>query len=284
MRVLERLDRFARSLRPAQIVGAAVALVALIGVIDYVIGFELSISVIYFAAIGLASWYAGRSAGLWIALLSGLVWLAADLSAGHRYSHPLILLWNTLVRIGMFVIVADLLAALRIQLATAQRLSSSDPLTGVANRRAFELQLQYSLVFAEREHQPLTLAYLDLDDFKILNDLEGHDAGDRALTVVARTLTEAMRRTDVVGRLGGDEFALLLPNTDGAGAENFIQKARSALAAALHAEGIGIGCSIGAVTFATPPLRTADALRAADTLMYEAKARGKNAVVFAQRD
>jgi diguanylate cyclase (GGDEF)-like protein len=281
--VLERLDRLARGLRRAQIVAAALVLLALVGALDRASGYELSLSVLYLAPVALATWYAGEAAGLAIALASALVWLAADAGAGHRYSHPAILLWNTLVRAAIFVIVADLLAALHTQLTSARLMARIDALTGTANRRAFDEQLEHALALSARLGHPLTLAYLDLDDLKRLNDREGHAAGDRALMVVGRTLGEAMRRTDTVARLGGDEFALLLPDTDRAGAESVIQKARRALDAALHAERLGVSCSIGAVTFATPPPRAVDALRAADDLMYEVKARGKNAVAFEQR-
>jgi diguanylate cyclase (GGDEF)-like protein len=282
--VFERFDRIAGALRRWQVLAAALTLLALVGIVDRASGYELSLSVLYLVPIAFASWYAGRGVGWAIALVSGLVWLGADLGAGHRYSHSYVMVWNTLVRVSIFVIVADLLARLKAQLVAARQLARSDGLTGIANRRAFDEQLQHALALSARMGQPLTLAYIDVDDLKRLNDRDGHDAGDRALTVVARTLGEAMRRTDTAARLGGDEFALLLPNTGRAGAESVIGKARGALAQGLRAEGLTATCSIGAVTFVTPPPRAADALRAADDLMYEVKSRGKNAVAYAQQD
>jgi diguanylate cyclase (GGDEF)-like protein len=282
--VIERFDRIAGGLRPWQVLAAAVALVALVGVVDRASGYELSLSILYLVPIALATWYAGRKPGWAIALLAGVVWLAADLGAGHRYSHFLVMIWDTLVRVSFFVIVADLLGTVKNQLAAARNLSRIDGLTGIANRRAFDEKLQHALALSARERQPLTLAYIDVDDLKRLNDRDGHDVGDRALVVVARTLAASIRRTDTAARLGGDEFALLLPNTDRPGAERVIDKARRALAAALHAERTEVGCSIGAVSFATPPPRPMDALRAADDLMYTVKAQGKNAVAYAQRD
>ena len=237
--MIERLDRIARGLRPAQVVAAALALVAVVGAADHASGFELSLSVLYLAPIALAAWYAGRRAGLAIALLSALAWLAADAGAGHHYSHPAIVLWNTLVRAAIFVIVADLLAALNAQLGAARRMARSDGLTGIANRRAFDEQLQHALALAARMGHPLTLAYIDVDDLKRLNDRDGHAAGDRALKAVARTLGQAMCRTDTAARLGGDEFALRLPIADRLGAESAIEKACCALAVALQAEGLG---------------------------------------------
>jgi len=282
--MLEPLDRIARAQPPARIVAAAMVLLVLVAALDRATGAELSLSILYLAPVALATWYAGEAAGVALALLAGLAWFAADLSAGQRVSQPLVLAWDTLMRIALLVIVAELLAALGAQLATARRLARLDSLTGIANRRAFDEQLQYGLALAARDGQPLSLAYLDIDDLKRLNDRDGHNAGDRALALVGRTLGESMRRTDTVGRLGGDEFAVLLPNTDLAGAESVIDKARRTLEAALRAERLAVTCSIGTVTFVSPPASAADALRAADDLMYEVKARGKNAAAFVQRD
>lgn len=282
--MLGPLNRVTRAQPPARIVAAALVLLALVALLDRATGAELSLSILYLAPVALATWYAGEAAGVAVALLAGLAWLAADLSAGQRVGEPLVLAWDTLMRIALLVIVAELLAALNAQLATARRLARLDSLTGIANRRAFDEQLQYSLALAARDGQPLSLAYIDVDDLKRLNDRDGHVAGDRALVVVGRGLEESVRRTDTVGRLGGDEFAVLLPNTDLAGAQSVIEKARRALEAALDAERLAVTCSIGTVTFAgTPPRSAAQALRAADDLMYEVKSRGKNAAAFVQR-
>jgi diguanylate cyclase (GGDEF)-like protein len=281
--MLEPLDRLARAQPPARIVAAALVLLVLVATLDRATGAELSLSILYLAPVALATWYAGEAAGVALALLAGLAWLVADLSAGQRVGQPLLIAWDTLMRIALLVIVADLLAALNAQLAAARRLARLDSLTGIANRRAFDEQLQHSLGLAARDGQPLSLAYIDVDDLKRLNDHDGHDAGDRALTAVGRTLAESMRRTDTVARLGGDEFAMLLPNTDLAGAQSVIDKARRALEAAFAAKRLAVTCSIGTVTFVGPPASAAEALRAADDLMYEVKARGKNGVAFEQR-
>jgi K+-sensing histidine kinase KdpD len=139
--VFERFDRIAGALRRWQVLAAALTLLALVGIVDRASGYELSLSVLYLVPIAFASWYAGRGVGWAIALVSGLVWLGADLGAGHRYSHSYVMVWNTLVRVSIFVIVADLLARLKAQLVAARQLARSDGLTGIANRRAFDEQL-----------------------------------------------------------------------------------------------------------------------------------------------
>ena len=98
--------------------------------------------------------------------------------------------------------------------------SRSDPLTGVANSRVFLELLKREIARARRYKRPLTLAYLDLDNFKSVNDILGHAMGDKVLQTVVSTVNANIRVTDVVGRLGGDEFVLLLPETDMQGARS----------------------------------------------------------------
>lgn len=102
------------------------------------------------------------------------------------------------------------LAALRRRLAEVELLADRDALTPVLNRRAFMRELSRTLAFCERYDAHASVAFFDMDGFKQVNDLFGHAAGDAALQVVAATLVEHVRESDVVGRLGGDEFAVIL--------------------------------------------------------------------------
>jgi diguanylate cyclase (GGDEF)-like protein len=94
-----------------------------------------------------------------------------------------------------------------------ERLARTDDLTGLLNRRAFMSQLEHELAIASRYGSPLALLLLDLDNFKAINDSHGYSTGDRALELVAETLSRCVRTPDTVARLGGDEFAVLLPHT-----------------------------------------------------------------------
>jgi diguanylate cyclase (GGDEF)-like protein len=278
--MLRAIDRIASRLSRDRVVLASMAGVVLLGLADKLTGFEPSFSLFYLAPIAVATWYAGRNAGILLALVSAAAWLAADLSAGHVYTSRAIVAWNASMRLCIFVIFSQLLHAVRSLLDAMRQLARTDALTGLDNRRAFFEQLTYSLALAARDRRPLTLAYLDLDEFKRINDVHGHAAGDRVLRIVARTLSQALRRSDTVARLGGDEFALLLPGTEQAGAESLIAKARQALYEAFRTESARPTCSVGAVTFAEPPLDVERAIAAADALMYQVKARGKDAVAF----
>jgi diguanylate cyclase (GGDEF)-like protein len=273
------LDGAMKKLSRRWILAMAIAGVALVGIPDYLAGSEISLAVFYLGPVGLATWYAGRNSGALVALISSLCALADDLAAGHFQVRPGLLAWTGLLNLGFMLVVAYLMATLRRQIEAAENVARSDSVTGLFNRRAFLEVLQLQLSLAARDGKPTTLAYLDLDDFKRINDLSGHEAGDDVLRLIATTLQESTRRTDVVARLGGDEFALLIVGADQINAVAVIAKVRHALQQ-LAAKRTGVTCSIGCVTFKPPPPSASAALRAVDALMYQVKHRGKNGVAF----
>lgn len=150
--------------------------------------------------------------------------------------------------------------------------ATTDGLTGVLNRRAFDDRLEATVTVARRDGRRLSLALIDVDRFKQVNDLDGHDAGDVVLRRVAAALTGALRAGDLLGRLGGDEFAVLL---DGAGpgeATGALDRAREALAADDRAP---VTISVGVAALA--PGADGRALRlAADAALYRSKAAGRD--------
>jgi diguanylate cyclase (GGDEF)-like protein len=280
---LASLDRRLGGLPPVWIAILAAFGVGIVGLVDFLTGYEIALSILYLGPVGMAAWYGKRRAGIWIAALSCAAWFAADVGVGHVYSHLWIPAWNALVRLGFFLIVALLVDALHARLSTAQWLATNDPLTGLLNSRGFAERLEYVLALARRNRTPISLAYLDVDDFKRINDRDGHDAGDRLLQDVAAALRKGVRNSDAVARLGGDEFALLLPDTDEDGAQLLMSKLTEAL---LHSTRSGqtVGCSVGVATFIQPPDSAEQAIKAADHLMYGVKNSGKNAVAYRSFD
>jgi diguanylate cyclase (GGDEF)-like protein len=222
MRVLTALDSYFGRLTGTQVAALASCGVAAVGVIDYLTGFEISMSLLYLGPVAVATWYARRSTGIAIAVMSCLFWYVADLTAGHTYTHPAIAVWNALIRLGFFVITSLLLGSLRDSLVTQRQLARTDGLTGLFSRRAFEEMLERDLAQARRRRSAITLAYLDLDDFKTVNDTLGHAEGDQVLRATGRVLRSAIRQTDTAARLGGDEFALILPDTDSHQAQGLV--------------------------------------------------------------
>ena len=282
--VLDPVNRAMSKLSRGRVFALALAGVLLISIPDALFGYEISLSVFYLCPVGIATWYAGRTSGVAIALISTLSSLAEYFTAAPVLASPGIMAWNGLLHLGFMLTVAYLLDSLRSRVEIVQELARSDPLTGIFNRRAFLEHLQYRLDLAARDAKSITLAYIDLDDFKRLNDDGGHAEGDRVLRRVASTLRESIRRSDVVARLGGDEFIVLINGADRTGVESLVAKVREALLRALDDEQVSVTCSVGCMRFPAPPPDADAAIRAADALMYKVKRQGKNAVAFGVYD
>ncbi len=155
-----------------------------------------------------------------------------------------------------------------------------DALTALLNRRGLEEALQSALPLAEADGLPVSLLFIDLDDFKQANDTGGHRTGDDILVAVARTLSAQMRKGDTVARLGGDEFAVLCPGMDTADASALAARLVESVAGLRFAVAdqapLRVGCSIGVATFPADARSDGDLLACADAAMYEAKRGGKN--------
>jgi diguanylate cyclase (GGDEF)-like protein len=129
-----------------------------------------------------------------------------------------------------------------------------------------------------RYRHPFSVAYLDFDNFKFINDTLGHSVGDDLIRVVVETLNHELRKTDQAARLGGDEFAILMPETDGKIAPQVMERMCSKLLDSMKGNNWPVTFSIGLATFNKPPNSVDDMIKAADSLMYEAKNNGKNRV------
>jgi diguanylate cyclase (GGDEF)-like protein len=155
------------------------------------------------------------------------------------------------------------------------RLARTDEVTHIANRRAFEEAADRELERARRQGRPVTLAYLDVDDFKRLNDRYGHAAGDEVLERVGAALRCGTRRIDTAARLGGDEFGLILPDTSEVAARALLERLRASVGTASAGRGGPVTLSIGAVTFEAAPASVPEMVARADAAMYAAKRAGK---------
>jgi two-component system, cell cycle response regulator len=187
------------------------------------------------------------------------------------------------VRAGLRIV--TLQKALLASNARLEELSRTDPLTGIANRRAFEEELDERFEIARRYNRPLSLTMIDIDYFKDTNDAYGHQAGDEALRSVARVIRRCSRQSDVVARYGGEEFAVILPETPLFEALQFAEKIRAAVAA----EDLGgmpprVTVSLGIATMGHTMFSTAaDLVAAADAALYRAKEKGRNRVECERR-
>lgn len=156
-----------------------------------------------------------------------------------------------------------------------KRLSRNDALTGLANRRSFYETAEKERKRAARYQRPLSVAYIDLDNFKQVNDTSGHQVGDQVLVRVAQVLSNNIRSECLPARLGGDEFALLMPEADYSAANIVARKMHSLLTEAMQVEHWPVTLSIGVATYNRAPGSTDQMLQAADELMYKVKNEGK---------
>jgi diguanylate cyclase (GGDEF)-like protein len=175
--------------------------------------------------------------------------------------------------------------ALMKKTAELERLCRTDALTGLANRRSLREALDSEVSRATRYGRTVSLAMLDVDHFKRLNDTYGHPAGDHALMSIANVLTRSVRKNDFVGRYGGEEIAVILPETGMHGAGVLTERLRKAIEEEVidwDGQPMRVTVSIGVASVSKAHGESTDSLmRAADKALYEAKAQGRNRVVLA---
>ena len=270
-----------------------IAATVLIAVIDSLVTPLLGLSIFYLLPVlGAAS--RSPHLGAFLAIFTSTAWLAVDLfKHSSVYGTPLVPVANGLSRLLVLAIVVLLVNALRRDRAHEAELARVDSLTGLSNARSFYDAVESARRSHARTGHPVTLAYLDLDNFKSVNDNLGHTAGDQVLRRAGAALAAAVRDVDTVARLGGDEFAVLMPHTSQDEALTALARLHAELIQVLpkiparEGEGTVLGeiaavqVSIGAVTF-PQPLATVDAMISeADSVMYQVKRTGKNQVLVA---
>jgi len=254
--------------------------VASVGVADFLTGREFSFSLFYLIPIVLVTWFSGRNLGLALSVISAITWLAADTLAGQSYSQPFIRYWNAVVRLGFFVTVTFLLPALKA-IEREKEVARLDDLTGAANRRHFFEVIQAEIDRSKRYKHPFTMIYMDLDEFKTVNDQWGHRIGDQLLCAIVDRAKSHLRKTDFLARMGGDEFVVLLPETDQKAAKITVSKIQFALLDEMQRHNWPVTFSIGVLTCLDAQITPDELIKRADDLMYSVKKTGKNSISYA---
>ena len=252
MTVIDSIDKQSRQLK----IFLGYLFIGIVSLLDMWTGYEIGFSIFYVLPVSFLSWFTGRFMGIVASLASAGAWLWMDLASGHLYSSFWILFWNMLIRLSFFLIIALLITALRKTIDQMTNLARIDNLTGVFNSRFFHDLAQMELDRFKRYGHIFSIAYLDLDNFKIVNDKWGHAAGDVALQEASHCIQKSIRRTDVLARLGGDEFALLLPETDLETSRTVCLKIQKGLLEEMQSKNWPVTVSIGVLTcHAAPPKR-----------------------------
>lgn len=239
---------------------------------------DLHLGILYVVPVLLAAWHDGLGWGVAFALATAL--LRFGVGSDHLPPEtPLEIRFATEAAYLLVVGVAIVgLSKLRRTQAQLELLATHDPLTTVLNARAFSAALAQELGRNRRYGRPLALIYLDLDDFKKVNDAHGHATGDAVLRLVADAMRSAVRQADVVGRLGGDEFGVLMPETDAAVAQGVATRLVTGVRTVFRGTP-SVTASLGVVAVSGTEAGSDELLRRADEAMYEAKRAGKDRVV-----
>ena len=236
------------------------------------------LGMLYVIPVLLVTWTEGLAWGIVfgvasIAMREVVAWdqMPAETPLGWRIG-------NAAAYVAVVAVAMAGLHTLRSSQAQLAKLVTQDVLTNVLNARAFAERLGQELERNRRYPRPLSLIYMDLDNFKVINDTHGHQTGDAVLRLVADAMRSSVRTADVVGRLGGDEFAVLMPETDApladAAAKRLVASLRDVFKGTPN-----VTASIGVVSCAATDASTDDLLRRADQAMYDAKKMGKDRVV-----
>jgi len=261
----------------------AFVVIVIVGFGDYITGPEITFSVFYLVPVSVAAWLAGGAGALAGSVLAAVVWLGAELASSHFGSNAFVYAWNFCAQLLFLLLVALLLARLRRMLDRERELSRTDSLTRLPNARAFREVAGAEIARAERYRQPLSLAFIDVDDFKCINDTRGHGAGDRLLSLMGQAIRGSLRSSDHVARYAGDEFVVLLPVADQDAARAAVDKLRTLVCQAMIRENWPVTLSIGVVTCEPggADITLDGMLEIADRLMYEVKSGGKNGALLA---
>ncbi len=261
------------------VVSLSILFILILGYIDYRSGYEFSFSIFYFFPVMIATWYGRRHIGVIISVLSAVSWYMCDIYSGHVYSNAIIPYWNSFMRFSIFIIVTYLLSAIKSYMERERELIRTDPLTGIGNSKAFYETAGAELERLRRYGNIFSLVYIDLDNFKAVNDTLGHNTGDKLLRITAGIIKENVRAIDTVARLGGDEFAILFPETDLSSAISVCKRIQAEMLDIMKKNNWPVTCSIGIAAFRTPLESVDDLVSKADSLMYEVKSSGKNNIL-----
>lgn len=284
-RLLAALDTLPTALKAA----ICLLLLALVAFVDYATGVEISVSAFYPIPAVLMAWFSGRRTAILTAFVAALVQLGVRIAGEPGMSIRPLFFWNATMDLGVYAGLALAIAALRDAHARESLLARRDPLTGAANRRAFFERAELEFRRARRlGGAPLSLAYLDLDDFKAVNDRFGHEAGDAVLKTVASTIQDRIRSIDLLARLGGDEFAVLLVGADEAQTRAVIEDVHAQLRERLRKLPGNVTVSVGAVSLRSDTGSIDEVMAEVDRLMYSAKEHAKSTpgpiIKMAQRE
>ncbi|MGL4369528.1 MAG: GGDEF domain-containing protein, partial [Spirochaetota bacterium] len=242
-------------------------------------GNNISLAALYIFPLFLISRYLNHQFGIMFSVICAAVIASAAAASGAPQSAALY--WNSLIDCAIFIIVSILMSKAKRASLMKNDLVRIDSLTDIPNSKAFYEEAENEIKRSYRYGHPLTLVFIDCDNFNKVNDLYGHHAGDDLLASVAQTLKTNVRETDFVARIGGDEFVILMPETGSEYSIQHVRSLQSALLEAMKKNRWPVTFSIGVATIKEKTQTTVDEiLKKSDSLMNYVKKHGKNEIKF----
>lgn len=275
---IKRINEFLEKLPKPYLTYFGFLLVLAIGGLDTITSYDFSVTSLYLLPIILIAWYEGGLPAALLSIFSAITWAVSDLMSGHIYSNFAVPTWNALLVLGIFLIVAYSIAAIKTFFLKERRHAHIDDLTGAANMRFFYEQARIEISRSAEYKRPLTLAYIDIDNLRYVNDTLGHIAGDYLLHEVAQIMRSTLRATDIISRLGGSKFGILMPETKNENAIVIIFKVQEHLLDMVKIKGWPVTFSTGVVTCEGTTYTIDWLIKLAEDLMNAAREAGKNMV------
>jgi len=255
----------------------ALILLLLVGAADYVTDYRLNLVTLYLPPLLVIIWFTGPLFGLFLSLVATASWAYIDF-AGHYGGNSALAYWDWGVLQAGFTLLVIGIWKLRQALDYAHFQSRRDALTELVNKAGFYQVVSAEMEVCRRYKRPLSIAYIDCDNFKAVNDRFGHHVGDQLLRMVAHIMTRKLRASDLAGRLGGDEFAVMLPETSPEACHMVVAMLQHRLLQEMQQHDWPVTFSIGIATFVHIPQTIDDMIQQADKLMYMVKRAGKGAI------
>ncbi|MGA1867871.1 MAG: GGDEF domain-containing protein [bacterium] len=274
MKILQFFSNFPKTI----VITISIIIALLVAAVGYRMGHDLSLSLFCLFPIILITWNLGKSAGIFSSFMYVSIWLTTDLITLHKFQSIAIPFINEILRLLMFLIISNIIIELKHALEGQIELARTDPLTGILNRRAF---FEFTLMEINKSYRfkcSISMIYIDIDNFKVVNDLYGHKIGDKILRKVSQSIRSNIRVIDIVARLGGDEFGILMAQTEERAAYAVASKLRERLLKIAKQNKWPVTFSFGVVTYKRTPESVDEIINKADSLMYCAKKNGKDMI------
>ncbi len=265
---------------PAVIWQLSLLLVLAIIIADVLTGNIISCEPFLIFPIILTSWYGSKRTGVLLSVLTTIAWLGTKL---YFFGFPYIswsIILDGITQLISYILLAIIITNFRKVHKYEEVAADTDSLTGLLNPRGFYVEMADELLRSIQYKHTFSLAYIDIDNFKSINDSFGHETGDRLLKEMSTCLKSSLRKTDKIARIGGDEFVCLLPNTNSEVAKEVFTKVIKLLCQNMESSNWKVTFSIGMMTFDSPPNNVKQAVNCADELMYSVKNGGKNNIIY----